>query len=339
VKKVFLSFSLSLLLPLLAQAVSAQQIEVDASMPSYKPTGANLTGELNIVGAVAMKKAIEIWTQEFNKLYPNIHFHLNLRGSSTAAAPLVTGISQIAPMGRELWDCELVQFKHTWGYLPLRVEVSRGSYNVSQRSQILAVYVNKDNPIEKLTLAQVDAIFSKSRLRGYKERVETWGQLGLAGDLAQQPIHPYSLSDDSTGVAEWFRSRVLLNGKFRDAVDDVPSPQELMKRLSEDRSAIGFTGISYLGPNIKVVPIAEDDAGPFSSGSLADVLSGKYPLTRFMYVYLKQPPDQAMDPVIKEFLTYVLSKQGQEAQAKQGELLPLPADVVRQERVQLEKFK
>jgi phosphate transport system substrate-binding protein len=323
----------------LAVAVSAQQIEADPATPSYNPTGSNLSGDLNVVGAVAMKKAMEIWTQEFNNRYPKVHFQLTLKGSSTAAAPLVTGISQIAPMGRELWDCELVQFKHTWGYLPLRVQVSRGSYNVSQRSQILAVYVNKDNPIKRLTLSQVDAIFSKSRLRGYKERIETWGQLGLTGELAQQPIHPYSLSEDSTGVAEWFRGRVLLNGKFRDAVDDVPSPQELMKRLEADRSAIGFTGISYLGPNVKVVPIAEDDAGPFSSGSLADVLSGKYPLTRFMYVYLKQPPGKPMDPVIKEFLTYVLSKQGQEAQARQGELLPLPAEVVRQERVQLEKFK
>ena len=135
-KKIFLSFSVLFL----AAAVSAQQIEVDPGMPFYKPTGGNLTGDLNVVGAVAMKKAMEIWTQEFNRLYPNVQFHLTLRGSSTAAAPLVTGLSQIAPMGRELWDSELIQFKHTWGYLPLRVQVSRGSYNVSQRSQILAIY-------------------------------------------------------------------------------------------------------------------------------------------------------------------------------------------------------
>lgn len=323
----------------LTGVISAQDVKVDPDIPSYRPTDAALSGELNVVGAVDMKKAMEIWTRDFTRRYPNVHFQLTLRGSSTAPAPLVTGISQLAPMGREMWDCELVQFIHTWGYQPLRVTVSRGSYNISQRSQILTIFVNRNNPIKKLTLAQLDAIYSWNRRRGYKQGITSWGQLGLTGKLANHPIKVYGLSGDSTGIMEWFRRHVLLDGKFLDNVEEVPSSKELIQRLNQDPFAIGFTGISYLNPKIRIVPIAENESGPFSSGSLADVLNGKYPLTRYMYVYLKQPPGKPMNPVIKEFLMFVLSKEGQEEQVKYGELLPLPAEIVRQERAAIEKIR
>lgn len=320
-----------------AVGTNAQQVQVDPDVAPYKRLNTPLSGEVTVFGASAMKKTMESWAEAFTKLYPNVKFQLTHKGSSTAAAPLVMGVSQLAPMGRELWDCELTQFRFTWGYLPLGLRVSRGSYNIPQRSQILTVYVNKDNPIQKLTLAQLDAIFSKSRKRGYKEDITTWGQLGVTGEWAAHPINLYGLNEDSTGVAEWFRVNALLKGKWRDSVTEQPGPKELIQKITDDRFGIGFTGVSYLDPNIKIVALSESDSGPFSSGSMADVLGGKYPLTRSMYIYINKTPGKPIDRIIKEFLAFVLSKEGQEAVVKAGELLPLTQAVVIQEKAKLDK--
>ena len=311
-------------------------VRVEAALPVYHRSTAAFSGSYNVVGAVALKRAMEIWTSGFTSMYPGVHFQMKLTGSSTAAAPLVTGLSQLAPMGRELWDLELVQFQHTWGYLPLRVQVSRGSYNIPQRSQVLAVYVNKDNPVPRLTLAQLDAIYTYSRKRGYPTEILTWGQAGCTGMWASRPIHLYGLTGDSTGVAEWFRVHTLVGGRYHDTVEEIATPKELMNRIAADPDAIGFTGISYANESVRVVPLAKTVAGPYSSGSLSDVLAGRYPLTRFMYVYLNQPPGKPMDPVLHEFFTYVLSRQGQQAQVRDGELLPLPEAVAAQERQKID---
>jgi phosphate transport system substrate-binding protein len=141
------------------------------------------------------------------------------------------------------------------------------------------------------------------------------------------------------GVAEWFRSEVLLNGAWHDkTITEQSTPQDMVRRLSEDRYGIGFAGISYLMPDIKIVGLAEDEGRPYSKGSLADVLAGKYPLTRLMYVYLNKAPGKPLDPTLREFLTFVLSREGQELAAKEGEALPLPLAVVMEERSRLEKF-
>ena len=319
-----------------AAALQGQEIRVEAGTPSYQRQSPP-AADLNVVGASAMKKTMEVWADAFSKMYPQVHFQLTHKGSSTAAAPLVTGISQIAPMGRELWDSELFQFRFTWGCLPTEVRVCRGSYNIPSRSQILVAYVNKDNPIQRLTLAQLDAVYSRSRRRHFPNNVTTWGDLGLTGEWANHPISVYGLTGDSTGVAEGFRDRVLLKGKYRDSVEEQASAQEMIKRLSEDRYGIGFTGVSYLTPNVRIVPLAETEAGPYSSGSLADVLKGAYPLTRFMYVYLKKEPGKPLNPAIEEFLKFILSKEGQETAIKGGELLPLRAETVKEERAKLLK--
>jgi phosphate transport system substrate-binding protein len=201
------------------------------------------------------------------------------------------------------------------------------------------VYVNKDNPLQKLTLAQLDAIFSKTRKRGYKEDITTWGQLGLTGEWAKAPINLYGLNEDSTGVDEWFRVNALLKGKWRDSVTEQPGPKELVQRITEDRFGIGFTGVSYLDANIRIVALSDSESGPYSGGSMTDVLSGKYPLTRSMYIYINKAPGKSIDQVIKEFLAFVLSKEGQETAVKAGELLPLPPAVVSEEKAKLEKIE
>jgi phosphate transport system substrate-binding protein len=245
------------------------------------------------------------------------------KGSSTAPPALISGTAQFGPMSRAMKSTEIDQFEAKFGYKPTQV---RTSYDA------LAVYVHKDNPIEKLTLAQVDAIFSKTRKRGGKA-VTTWGQLGLTGDWANRPISLYG-RNSASGTYGFFKEHSLKNGDFKDTVKEQPGSASVVQGVTEDRFGIGYSGIGYRTSGVKAVALAEADGGYFSNGSYEDVVSGKYPLNRFLYVYVNKGPGKPLDPIVKEFLKLVLSKEGQEVVLKDG-YLPLSAKVASEELAKL----
>jgi phosphate transport system substrate-binding protein len=206
------------------------------------------------------------------------------------------------------------QFEARYGYKPTELKTSYDA---------LAVYVHKDNPIEKLTLAQVEAIFGKSRRRGYKQNIATWGQLGLTGDWANRPISTYG-RNSASGTYGFFKEHVLKNGDYKDTVKEQPGSASVVQGVTEDRFGIGYSGIGYRTSGVKAVPLADTDKGPFSDGSYADVQSGKYPLWRFLFIYVNKAPGKAMDPLQTEFLKLMYSREGQEAVVKDG-YMPLSA--------------
>jgi phosphate transport system substrate-binding protein len=220
---------------------------------------------------------------------------------------------------------EIDQFEAKYGYKPTQL---RTSYDA------LAVYVNKDNPIDKLTLAQVDAAFSKSRRRGYKQNVTTWGQLGLTGDWANRPISLYG-RNSASGTYGFFKEHTLGNGDYKDAVKEQPGSASVVQGVTEDRFGMGYSGIGYKTSGVKAVPLAAKDTDPYSSGSYDDVKSGKYPLNRFLYIYINRAPGKPLDPLVKEFCKLMFSKEGQEVVVKDG-YLPLPAEIAKQELAKLE---
>jgi phosphate transport system substrate-binding protein len=220
---------------------------------------------------------------------------------------------------------ELDQFEAKYGYKPTEL---RTSYDA------LAVYVNKDNPIGKLTLAQVEAIFSKTRKRGYKEDITTWGQLGLTGDWAKRPISLYG-RNSASGTYGFFKEHTLKNGDYKTTVKEQPGSASVVQGVTEDRFGIGYSGIGYKTSGVKTVPLAEDDKSPASDGSYADVLSGKYPLWRFLYIYVNKAPGKPLDPLVKEYLKLILSKDGQEVVVKDG-YLPLSPALVAEELKKVE---
>jgi len=217
-------------------------------------------------------------------------------------------------MSRQMRATEIDAFEAKYGYKPIEL---RSSYDS------LAVYVNKDNPIEKLTLAQVEAIFSKGRKRGYKQNVTTWGQLGLTGDWANRPISLYG-RNSASGTYGFFRETVLKNGDYKDTVKEQPGSASVVQGITEDRFGIGYSGIGYKTSGVRVLPLAETDKGPFSDGNYADVTSGKYPLWRFLYIYVNKAPNRPLDPLVAEFLKLIYSHEGQEAVVKDG-YMPLSA--------------
>jgi phosphate transport system substrate-binding protein len=307
-----------------ANVASAQAVKVDAAIPSYRKTS-GVSGSISSVGSDTMNNMMALWGEAFQKSYPNVRIQVEGKGSSTAPAALIAGTAQLGPMSRAMRPSEIDQFESKHGYKPTRIRTSFDA---------LAVYVNKDNPIDKMTLAQVDAIFSKGRKRGARQNVTTWGQLGLTGDWANRPISLYG-RNSASGTYGFFKEHALSNGDYKDTVKEQPGSASVVQGVSEDRFGMGYSGIGYTTSGVKVVALAEREGGAYSAGSYADVVSGKYPLNRFLYLYVNKAPGRPLDPLVREFLKLILSRQGQEVVVKDG-YLPLSAEVVEQELANIE---
>jgi len=305
--------------------LSGQAQQVDPGLQAYQRTS-GVSGSVNSVGSDTMNNMMTLWAETYRKFYPSVKIQVEGKGSSTAPAALIAGTSQFGPMSRPMRATELDQFEAKYGYKPTEL---RTSYDA------LAVYVNKDNPIEKLTLAQVEAIFGKSRKRGYKQNITTWGQLGLTGDWANRPISLYG-RNSASGTYGFFKEHTLKNGDYKDTVKEQPGSASVVQGVTEDRFGIGYSGIGYKTSGVKAVPLAETEAGPFSNGSYEDVTSGKYPLWRFLFIYINKAPGRALDPLVGEFVKLMFSKEGQEAVVKDG-YMPLPAKVAQAELVKVAK--
>jgi phosphate transport system substrate-binding protein len=317
-------FGVAVVLASGASLAFAQAVKVDPGLSSYQKTS-GVSGNINSVGSDTMNNLMTLWAEAFLKMYPNVKLQVEGKGSSTAPAALIAGTAQFGPMSRAMRATEVDQFESKYGYKPTQL---RTSYDA------LAVYVNKDNPLEKLTLAQVDAVFSKTRRRGYKQNVTTWGQLGLTGDWANRPISLYG-RNSASGTYGFFKEHSLGNGDYKDSVKEQPGSASVVQGVTEDRFGIGYSGIGYKTSGVKVVPLADKDGGAFSDGNYDDVKSGKYPLNRFLYIYINKAPGKPLDPVVKEYCKLIFSKEGQEVVVKDG-YLPLPADIAKQELAKLE---
>ncbi len=312
------------MISLVAAVAQAQAVKVDPAIAAY-PKTSGVSGNVNSVGSDTMNNLMTLWAEAFLKMYPNVKVQVEGKGSSTAPPALIAGTSQFGPMSRAMRATEIDQFESKYGYKPTQL---RTSYDA------LAVYVNKDNPIEKLTLAQVDAVFSKTRRRGYKQNVTTWGQLGLTGDWANRPISLYG-RNSASGTYGFFKEHALGNGDYKDSVKEQPGSASVVQGVTEDRFGMGYSGIGYKTSGVKLVPLAEKEGAAYSDGNYGDVKTDKYPLHRFLYLYINRAPGKPLDPVVKEFCKLIFSKEGQEVVIKDG-YLPLPAEIVKQELAKIE---
>jgi phosphate transport system substrate-binding protein len=306
---------------ILGTVAFAQQVSVEPGIARYQRTS-GVSGNINSIGSDTMNNLMALWGEAFQKMYPNARIQIEGKGSSTAPPALIAGTAQFGPMSRPMRATEIDQFESKFGYKPTEI---RTAYDA------LAVYVSKDNPLEKLSLAQVDAVFSKTRRRAGKN-VATWGDLGLTGDWASRPISLYG-RNSASGTYGFFKEHVLQNGDYKDQVKEQPGSASVVQGVTEDRFGIGYSGIGYRTSGVKVLALAETDA--FSSGSYDDVKTGKYPLARFLFVYINKAPGKPLDPLVKEYVKLILSREGQEVAIKDG-YLPLPASIVKEELAKLE---
>jgi phosphate transport system substrate-binding protein len=313
-----LGMAMGVVFALIAGAAVAQ-VPIDPALPAYKAV-AGVSGNLSSVGSDTLNNLMTLWAEQFNRFYPNTRIQIEGKGSSTAPPALISGTAQLGPMSREMKGSEVDQFEKKYGYKPTALRTSVDA---------LAVFVNKDNPIKCLTMAQVDAVFSKGRRWGYKEDVRTWGQLGLTGEWASRPISLYG-RNSASGTYGFFKEHALKNGDFKDEVKEQPGSASVVQGVTVDRYAAGYSGIGYATAGVRAVPIAAKDGDRCHEASPDEAYSGRYPLARFLYVYLNRAPGKPLDPVTREFAKLILAKEGQEVVVKDG-YFPIPASIAKEE--------
>ncbi|MFI5180667.1 MAG: PstS family phosphate ABC transporter substrate-binding protein [Thermoanaerobaculia bacterium] len=305
-----------------AGTLVAETVTVDPGITGYKRVS-GISGNLNSIGSDTLNNLMTYWAEGYKKNYPNVNIQIEGKGSTTAPPALIEGTAQLGPMSREMKGAEIDRFEAKYGYKPTRVRVALDG---------LAVYVNKDNPIEKLTFKQLDAIFSATRKRGGSD-AKTWGDVGLTGDWAARPISLFG-RNSASGTYGYFKEHALQNGDYRNSVKEQPGSSSVVQGVTEDKYAIGYSGVGYTTSGVKTVKLADKEGAEFYGESYENVLSGKYPLSRFLNVYVNKAPGKPLDPLVREFLSFVLSKEGQEIVVKDG-FFPLTSKVVFEEVAKL----
>jgi len=304
------------------QALAAAK--VDADLPEYS-RASGVSGNLSSVGSDTLANLMTFWAEEFKRLYPNVNIQIQAAGSSTAPPALTEGTSNLGPMSRKMKDNELEAFERKYGYKPLAIPVAIDA---------LAVYVHKDNPIKGLTIPQVDAIFSSTRKCGNAEDMTSWGQLGLGGALGGKNIQIYGRNSVS-GTYGYFKKHGLCKGDYKNTVNEQPGSASVVQSVSSSVNGIGYSGVGYKTSGVRAVPLAKKEGEAFIPADTENALNGKYPLSRFLYIYVNKRPNQPLAPLEREFIKMVLSKVGQEVVVKDG-YIPLPAKVAEKEVAKLQ---
>lgn len=307
--------------PLLAQSA----VVLDPKLPDYAVTS-GVSGNLNSVGSDTLNNLMTFWAEGFKARYPNVKVQIEGKGSSTAPPALASGLGQVGPMSRAMKASEIASFEGRYGHKPTAIPVAVDA---------LAVFVHKDNPIKGLSLTQVDSIFSSGRKRGGQDS-SNWGSVGLDGAWGSRSISIFG-RNSASGTYGFFKELALKNGDFKSSVKEQPGSSSVVQGISSDLSAIGYSGIGYATSGVRTVPLSEKDGQEFVAANQANCESGAYPLARFLYVYVNKAPNKDMDRLTQEFMTFVVSKQGQEITMKDG-YFPINADVSAEARAALKFY-
>lgn len=309
----------AVLLVATTSAVADEPVKIDPKLNAYEKVS-GVSGNLNSVGSDTLNNLMTLWAEKFNKFYPNVKVQIEGKGSSTAPPALIEGTAQLGPMSRAMKATEIDAFEKKFGYKPTPIKVAVDA---------LAIFVNKDNPIEGLTLAQADSIFSSTNRSGYEKDVETWGDLGLTNEWASKPLSLYG-RNSASGTYGFFKKVALKNGDYKNSVKEQPGSASVVQGITVDRFGIGYSGIGYQTSGVRALPLAKEAGKPMKAATAENAYAGDYPLSRFLYVYVNKKPGEQANPMIKEFLKLVFSKEGQEVVVKDG-YFPVSNDLAQEE--------
>ena len=322
--KIFIRYTILFLAGVSLSGLLMAQAKLDESLPDYEKTS-GVSGNLSSAGSDTLANLMTLWAEKFKRVYPNVNLQIQAAGSSTAPPALTESTSNLGPMSRLMKDKEIEAFEQKHGYKPTAVAVAIDA---------LAVFVNKDNPIEGLSLVQTDAIFSSTRTCGGPEDIQTWGQLGLEGSWAARGIQLYGRNSVS-GTYGYFKKHALCKGDFKNSVNEQPGSASVVQSVSASLNGIGYSGIGYTTSSVRAVPLSRNPGKAFVTASAENAINGTYPLARFLYIYINKEPGKELDPITAQFLTMVLAKQGQEVVVKDG-YIPLPSAVAAKELAKLQ---
>ncbi len=309
---------------LLNGAAVYAQASVGENLPDYEKTS-GVSGNLSSVGSDTLANLMTLWAESFKRTYPNVNVQIQAAGSSTAPPALAENTSNLGPMSRLMKDKEVESFEKKFGYKPTAIAVAIDA---------LAVFVHKDNPIEGLSIPQVDAIFSSTRTCSNPKDINVWGDVGLTGSWTDREIQLYGRNSVS-GTYGYFKSKALCKGDFRNTVNEQPGSASVVQSVSASVNGIGYSGIGYTTSSVRAVPLSKEAGKEFVSANPENAISGAYPLSRFLYVYVNKAPGKPLPPLTGEFIKLVLSRTGQEVVIKDG-YIPLPAKVAERELAKIQ---
>lgn len=308
-----------------------------ATMSPYVPQ-TRVTGTIRLWGhgnrkLPWMRHLVMLWQEGFRKFHPDVTFDYQMHGTSSGVPSLFNGAGDVAILGEEILPEAVRAFEHVKHYPPLDIEIVTGSVDVRNFDYAQQFFVHKDNPLAQMTLQQLDAVFGAEHRRGPKN-IRTWGELGLTGEWADKPIHLYGWAiDDSFGA---YLQEYLLGGSHRwncalheyihksqpdGSIYD--HGQQILDALDGDRYGLAVSNIRYAGPDVKALAIGATSAGPFYQATKQTLVEHRYPLARTIPAIIDRPPGMPIVPKVKEFLRYLLSRDGQEMVIRDGRYLPL----------------
>jgi len=326
----------------LKYAAPEHNLSVDPSIPSWnpQPVASEPEEEVAIVGADIMDEIVLGWTKIYRKQYPRLSVTLDLRASGAGGPGLASGKADLAPVGREMFPAEKKLFVDKFGYEPLEIKVATGSVGSLGKTATSVILVDKDNPIDCLSVPQLDAIYSKSRKHGYKE-VRTWGDVGATGAWASRPIHLYGLKPVN-GIEQYFKVVVMDNGEYKDGIQFVKGKgfthafTVAAEDMADHPGGLTYALLANVTPNVKVLKVSPTTGGTCYEPNTENVYAHRYPMSRYVYIYVNRKPGQPLAPKVKEFLKLVLSREGQDVVAKEQVFIPLQPAVVQEELKKLE---
>lgn len=315
------NFSLSVLaLTMVAtNHVSAREI-VDAALPNYQKTS-GISGNISSIGSDTLANIMTLWAESFKHHYPKVRLQIQAAGSATAPPALTDGTSSIAPMSRMMAAQELAAFESKYGYQPTAIPVAIDA---------LAVFVHKDNPISHFSIQDIDSMFSSTRKCGSEKSLKRWGEAGLTDEWANRNIALFGRNSIS-GTHGYFKEKSLCDGDFVLTVKEQPGSASVIQSVSSTVNGVGYSGIGYQTANVRVVPLSKQPGGAPVYPNAEQALTGEYPLSRLLYVYVNKAPNKPLAPLQREFMKLILSKAGQQLVVKDG-YFPIPATLAQQQR-------
>lgn len=326
--------------------------QVAAAHPAYAPK-AKVAGTISLWGHGSFKRdfmgqLVKRWFTEFQRHHPEAKLDYRMYGTASAIGALAVDAGNLALLGEEISPEAAETFHRAKGYAPTKIEVANGSLATNFFDYAHMIFVHKDNPLAQLSLPQIEAIFGAERKcsDGKGKNIRTWGQLGLKGEWADKPITPFVWKTD-TDFALFLRERALCDSHrwnpatreilVRNKADGTPYDlgQQLVDALAQDKYGIAISNIRFPNPDVKPIKLAWGPKAPFVAASEASIVDGSYPLARLIPAYVNQKPGEKMEPVLREFLAYILSREGQTAMIEESGYLPLGEEAAAHERAKV----
>jgi phosphate transport system substrate-binding protein len=296
------------------RGADSSAVQIDPKLPAYEKSSGEVSGDIKSVGSDTMAALAQLWAEAFKRNYPDVRIEIESKGSSNAPLALVAGTANFGPMSRE-WDAsEIDEFEKKFGYKPTSLRAAL---------DVLAVYVNKDCPLDRLTLQQVDAIFSITRKGGASKDITKWGDLGLTGEWANKPISLYGRNATS-GTYRYFKDNAMFRGDFKPTVKEQPGSSAVVNGVANDRYGIGYSGIGSKTADVKALAL-DSGKGPIEAVP-QNAYNGTYSMARPLLMSLNYKPGSELDPLRREFIRFILSQDGQREVVKAG-YLPITAAV------------